>query len=93
MMIPPVFVRIRLIEDGGRRIRLWLPVIILWPLAVVVAVIFVPVAAVAAIVSLGSRSVRKALRKICRIVVVVFSLRGLLIQVKDDKDEVLINVS
>ncbi len=93
MMIPPVFVRIRLIENGGRRIRLWLPVVILWPLAVVVAVIFAPVAAVAAIVSLGSRSVRKALRKIWRVMVVIFSLRGLLIQMKDKNDEVLIDIS
>lgn len=93
MMLPPVLVRIRIIETGGKRIRLWLPVAIFWPLGIVAAVLFAPVAALVAIVSIGSRTVRNTLRKIWRIVIVVFSLRGLLIQVKDNNDEVLIDIS
>ena len=34
-MLPPVFLRLR-IQDDKRRIRLWIPLIVLWPLIAVV---------------------------------------------------------
>ncbi len=87
-----MLVRIRVIESSGKRFRLWLPIVIFWPLAVVIAILFAPVAVIAAIVSVGSHSVKNALRKIWMFVIVICSLRGLLIHVEDNNDEVLINV-
>lgn len=47
MKAPPVVVDVRVAEEGGRRLHLWLPVFLLWPLLLLVGVLVVVVAAVA----------------------------------------------
>ena len=42
-MLPPMFLRLR-VEGDKRRIRLWIPLIVLWPLVVVVVLLGTPVA-------------------------------------------------
>jgi hypothetical protein len=46
MNAPPAVVDVRVAEEGGRRLHLWLPVFVLWPLLLVVAGLAVLVAAV-----------------------------------------------
>jgi hypothetical protein len=47
MNVPPAVVDVRVAQAGGRRLHLWLPVFVLWPLLVVVGVVVLGVAAVA----------------------------------------------
>ena len=47
MNTPPAVVNLRVAEEGGRRLHLWLPVFVLWPLLLLVGVLTVVVAAVA----------------------------------------------
>lgn len=42
-MLPPMFLRLR-VQGDKRRIRLWIPLIVLWPLVVVVVLLGTPVA-------------------------------------------------
>jgi hypothetical protein len=39
MNVPPYIVDVRLVGEGGRRFRLWVPAIILWPLLLVLGAI------------------------------------------------------
>ena len=50
MMFPPSILRVRVL-DGDNRISLWVPLSLVWPLAVAVYLIFLPVIIVAAIVT------------------------------------------
>lgn len=50
MILPPSLIYIDVRNERNNRIRLWLPVIILWPLLLVAAVFVVPLAAVAEVV-------------------------------------------
>jgi hypothetical protein len=36
VFLPPMVVDVRVHESGGRRFRIWLPVILLWPLLLIV---------------------------------------------------------
>ncbi len=42
-MLPPMFLRLR-VQGDKRRIRLWIPLIVLWPLVIVVVLLGTPVA-------------------------------------------------
>jgi hypothetical protein len=46
----PVIVNLKIISPGKFRLKLWLPVIILWPFALVIFLFFLPVLLVADIV-------------------------------------------
>ena len=44
MIWPPSMVRVRIYENGRRKLNLWLPVCVLWPPVVVIALLLAPVA-------------------------------------------------
>ena len=46
-MLPPMFLRVR-VQGDKRRIRLWIPVIVLWPVIAVVVLLGTPVAVLVA---------------------------------------------
>ncbi len=39
MSLPPTLVRVRVLKAGHRRVRLWLPVVLLWPVVVALALL------------------------------------------------------
>ena len=50
MMFPPSILRVRVL-DGHSRVSLWIPLILVWPLAVVLYLLFLPCIIVAAILT------------------------------------------
>jgi hypothetical protein len=44
MIWPPSVVRLRISEDGRRKMNLWLPVCVVWPPVLLVALLLAPVA-------------------------------------------------
>ncbi len=44
MIWPPSVVRLRIYENGRRKMNLWLPVCVLWPPVVLIALLLAPVA-------------------------------------------------
>ncbi len=43
MIWPPSVVRLRIYENGRRKMNLWLPVYVLWPPVVLIALLLAPV--------------------------------------------------
>ncbi len=43
MIWPPSVVRLRIYENGRRKMNLWLPVCVLWPPVVLIALVLAPV--------------------------------------------------
>ena len=89
MIFPPSIMRLR-VHTANRRIGLWLPLIILWPVVAVFALLLAPLVLLAAII-LWPRSWGKPLlfagpalfRLIC-------ALRGLELRIEEPTSKVLI---
>jgi len=92
MMFPQAIVRIRIVEKGRRKIRLWLPLFLLWPPLLLVAIAAIPFLLFLIIIKPFIPEVRRILRKLHRLVILSCSLRGLRIEFEDDEDEVLLRI-
>lgn len=87
-MRPPVLLRVR-IEGDKRRLRLWIPLIVLWPLVVVVVLLGTPVVAVR---SGHYARVRSVLLAGPLLLYALASLRGLRCNVVSGADRVFISI-
>ena len=90
-MLPPMFLRVR-VQGDKRRIRLWIPLIVLWPVVAVVVLLGTPVALVVAARSGHRTRVRSVLLAGPLLLYVLASLRGLRFDVASGEDRVFISI-
>ena len=90
-MLPPVFLRLR-VQDDKRRIRLWIPLIVLWPVIAVVVLLGTPVAVLVAVRSGHRLRGRSVLLAGPLLLYVLASLRGLRCDVISGEDRVFISI-
>jgi len=86
-MIPPMLMKLRLKEEGKRGIRLWLPLILLWPVALLVFLLVLPFLVLVSVFHSKSRRMIIALPSLYRM---ICSLRGLRVEVEDTEEEVFV---
>ena len=90
-MLPPMFLRVR-VQGDKRRIRLWIPLIVLWPVIAVVVLLGMPVALVVAARSGYRTRGRSVLLAGPLLLYVLASLRGLRCDVASGEDRVFISI-
>ena len=90
-MLPPMFLRLR-VQNDKRRIRLWIPLIVLWPLVFVVVLLGTPVALLVAARSGQRARSRSVLLAGPLLLYVLASLRGLRCNVVSGEDRVFISI-
>ena len=90
-MLPPMFLRLR-VQGDKRRIRLWIPVILLWPVVFVVVLLGTPVALLVATRSGHRARSRSVLLAGPLLLDVLASLRGLRCNVASGEDRVFISI-
>ena len=90
-MLPPVFLRVR-VQGDKRRIRLWIPLIVLWPVIAVVVLLGTPVALLVAARSGHRTRGRSVLLAGPLLLYVLASLRGLRCNVVSGEDRVFISI-
>ncbi len=90
-MRPPMLLTVR-VQGAKRRIRLWLPLIVLWPLVVVVVLLATPVALLVAARSGPPARSRSVLLAGPLLLYVLASLRGLRCAVVSGEDRVFISI-
>jgi hypothetical protein len=93
MIFPPALFRLRLVEYGRKKVGLWVPVFLLWPLLLVLAAVSVPLLLVAALALWRNPKARKALKSIPAAFVAFCSLRGCRIEVNGAEEEVFIKIT
>ncbi len=86
-MMPPVIMRIRLKEKGKRRFRLWLPLILLWPLALLVFILLIPFLVILSLLDSRSRKLTAAIPALYR---TICSLRGLRVDIVEEDERIFI---
>ncbi len=90
-MLPPMFLRVR-VQDDKRRIRLWIPLIVLWPVIAVVVLLGTPIAVLVAARSEHRAWGRSVLLAGPLLLYVLASLRGLRFNVASGEDRVFISI-
>lgn len=93
MIMPPAVTRIRVERSRGKDLKLWLPVILLWPLLFVVGLLALAVAALAdAVLLLGGRSYHHYTRLIAGCLEILAETRGTTVRVDGPSTNVHIDV-
>lgn len=88
MILPASLMRIRVAGDQRKRVNLWIPLILIWPIVLALMVILSPVALLLCIV--WSRG-RKFIIAGPRVLMACWAMRGLELRVKDGDDQVLVS--
>lgn len=89
MTMPPWLMRLKVIDEGCR-INLWLPLFLVWILLGALAIILLPLAIIAILVLYPFKWSREATRMVPVICSCVCGLRGLKVDVKNQKGTILI---
>ena len=89
MMFPPALLRVRVLDEDSR-VSLWIPLVLLWPLALALYVLFLPCIVIAAIVTWRNGWGKPILMGGPTLFRLYCDLRGLKIDVTESKESVLI---
>ena len=93
MMLPPATLRLRVVENGRRKIALWLPIFLLWPSLLLLIVASLPLILVLALAFWWHPMTRKVVKSIVPVFGAICSLRGFTIDIEDEEDEVFIKIT
>lgn len=89
MILPPSILRIRLRRRKRRGLNLILPLILIWPIVLALALVLWPVALV---VAAHYGKLRAAVRVLPRVFLVMCALRGLRIDLADAEERMLVYI-
>ena len=88
MFFPPSILRIRVVSGGQRKRNTFVPLILLWPLVLLISLLMLPLAAVVAI--FRPRAVWKMLKTVGRFAVFCSDARGLHVEIHNTNDNILV---
>lgn len=92
MLWPPSLLRVRIHEHGTKKVSLWLPLLLLWPLALALGVALAPVAILVAACCWRQGYGKTILYGGPRIFRIFCSLRGLEVNVQEPNEHVCIKI-
>ncbi len=92
-MIPPYLMKIKVIENGRKKVGLWLPVFLVWPLMLIFALILTPLLFMASLFLIWRRKFRALLKAIPRFYAVICAARGLDVEVESENENVYITIN
>jgi hypothetical protein len=86
-MIPPALIQIHIVDQGRKVIGLWLPLFILWPIFLVLAVVAMPLVLIAQVVLSCLRIPIRLFAILFTVMAVISSTRGLKVDVGKKSNE------
>jgi hypothetical protein len=91
MIYPPFILRIRVIEGGIKKIGLWIPLFLLWPLVLVFAIALFPLILIISLLLWPTGKGRKLLLGFPLILYLICNMRGLKVDIRGGSDYVFVN--
>ena len=88
MFFPPSILRVRIVSGGQRKRNTFVPLILLWPLAGLVALLMLPLMVIVAI--FRPRAVWRMLKTAGRFAVFCSDARGLHVEIHNARDDILL---
>lgn len=92
MTIPPAIIDIRRMHVGRKKLRLWLPVFLLWPAVLLIVVVLSPVLLAFAIFYPFVSSVRRFFRGLRAAAEVICGSSGLIVSMRREDRAMEINI-
>lgn len=92
MSVPPLVLDLRGTRADGRPFHVWLPLFLLWPVAVVLGALAIAVAAVADVVAAASGRPLRATRLVLGVLGMLVAARGAELDIDNDKTTVHLTV-
>jgi hypothetical protein len=92
VMLPPFVARIRVIESGNKAINLWLPLVFVWPLLLLVIVLFSPLFLLILLV-VGFRRAKLVVKGSWYCFVMLCAARGLEVETRETNSAVTIKLN
>jgi hypothetical protein len=90
MILPPAIMRIRIKEEGKRKISLWIPIFLFWPIGILVLVLLIPVVLVLALFRSFTPRAGGLFEIIILTLTIIFAFREFEIEVEQEDKQVLI---
>lgn len=84
--------RLRIVDNGEKKVRLWLPLFLVWPFVLFLAIVLLPIVLLVALIGWGPRGVRRTALGAWYLYATVCNLRGLSIEVSGEGDQVFVSV-
>ena len=88
MFLPPSILRVRIVSGGQRKRNMLIPLILLWPPVLLIALLLLPLVAIVAV--FDPRAVWAVLRSIGRFAVFCSDARGLHVEIHNAGDNILL---
>lgn len=90
MILPTSLLRVRVVEKGRRKVGLWIPLILIWPIVLALMAMLSPVAV---LVCMAWRGGRGYILSGPWLIWMLWSMRGLEVRVKDNNGKTSVLVS
>lgn len=91
MIFPAFILRVRVVRNGRKKLALWVPLLLLWPLALALAPLLVLAGLVYMLRQRRSGRPSDAIRCLPLLCRVAWSLRGLKVEVQQDNQQILVS--
>ena len=92
MRFPPAIIDIKRIQHGRKKLRLCLPVFLLWPFALILLAVLTPAFIVFGILYPFTRSARRFFRRVYAGMVFACSLGGLNFAIENETKTIQVNI-
>lgn len=89
MILPPSVLRVRIVESGRRKLRLWIPMFLVWPIVIALMIVLSPVAL---IVFISWSRARDYIKAGPQILGALWAMRGLRVDVGEHQDGVFVSL-
>lgn len=89
----PMLMRLRIVEKSGKKLRLFIPLFLVWILLLPFIIVFTPFILIAALILWPSGYGRTILSLGPALVTIICSLSGLIVQAEDEENIVFISIT
>ncbi|MBD3217563.1 MAG: hypothetical protein GF310_04750 [candidate division Zixibacteria bacterium] len=91
MIYPPSILRIRIMEEGRKKIGLWFPLFLLWPFMLAISILLLPLVLIVSLILWPSGRGKKIILAFPLIFNLICNMRGLRVDVRGANDNVFVN--
>ena len=92
MIFPPSILRIRIVKKGKKKLGLWLPLFLLWPVILALLVMLLPLLFVLAICPRRGAEGGMIVAGLPQVFVIACALRGLKVDVQEDDQQIQVSL-
>ncbi len=92
MKIPPLWLRLRVLDAGRKKISLWIPLFIAGPIFMIICAFFFPLVFIAALILWQDGKGKPLLMAVPMFIYLFFQAKGLNLYVKSGEEQIYVRI-